>query len=600
MIELEKRRIIRLSEETANKIAAGEVVDRPVSIVKELVENSIDAGSKTIIVEIKQGGKSYIRVTDDGTGILPEDVEAAFERHATSKIKNAKDLSSVSSLGFRGEALSSIAAVSHTEIITKTKSNRTGTQLLLSGGLVKEKKEIGCTDGTTIIVSDLFYNVPARQKFLKTDAAETNLIIDFLSKIALAFSDIRFRVINNEQIWFSTTGNNDVFKNIVNIYNSKVGENLIHLQSGNDKYDINAYISKPSYTRPSKKNQIFFVNGRIIKSKVLDKIFNHAYKELVPEGRYATGFIFLKILPNLIDVNIHPNKREIKFFNEKDIEDFMEAALLDALRQPVIIPKIQTKSEQKKKEAKNEENIEQVNIKTLLNTNTNFSQSIEDNDYKTIKHAWEKKENFEKKEQIKEIEIENTHTFSIDEFNILGLIFNTYIAADDGECFYLIDQHAAHERVLYEQFLKEMRNQSIFSQRLLSPMVLELSVSDVHYAIENINFIKNLGYEVEEFGNNSLIVKGVPSFLELTEAKLFLDEIIENISGQSLHKNRTEKIISRACKKAVKANDHLNHQEMLHLLKALSLTENPYSCPHGRPVIIKLNESDIDKMFKRT
>ncbi len=597
---LDNNRILRLSEETANKIAAGEVVDRPVSIVKELVENSIDAGSKTIIVEIKQGGKNYIRVTDDGTGILPEDVQAAFERHATSKIKNVEDLEEISSLGFRGEALSSIVAVSHTEIITKTKSNKTGIQLFLSGGNITEKKEIGCTDGTTIIVSDLFYNVPARLKFLKTDGAESNLIIDFLSKIALAFSDIRFRVINNGQILFSTSGDKDIAKNIISIYNTEIGKDLIKLNSKNEAFEIKAFISPPFHTRPSKKNQVFFVNGRVIKSKVLDKIFNDAYKELVSEGRYAIGFIFLKVRPNLIDVNIHPNKHEIKFNNEKEIEEFMRKALLEALRQPVIIPKINQEKEKMKNESHfiKEEKAEQVDIKTLLQTKE-ASHNFQSDKVDSINRN--KAYNFElEAPQEEEIKTEELKPFYINELNVLGLVFNTYIAANDEDNFYLIDHHAAHERVLYEQFLNEYDTQSILSQRLLSPIVLELSVSDTHNTMENMDFIWKLGYEIEAFGNNSFIIKAIPTFLGITESKLFIEELIENIQAQPLIRSNMEKIISRACKKAVKANDHLDHKEILHLLKLLSTTKNPYTCPHGRPVFIKLTEADIDKMFKRT
>ncbi|MCG8483523.1 MAG: DNA mismatch repair endonuclease MutL, partial [Clostridia bacterium] len=292
---MEHRSIKRLSKQTTNKIAAGEVVERPISIVKELVENSIDAGASSIVVEIKNGGKSYIRITDNGSGILPDEVEMAFERHATSKISDSDDLNRLMSLGFRGEALASIAAVSHAELITKTHSNQSGIQVKLDGGVLNHKKEIGCPNGTTIIISDLFYNTPARLKFLKQDSTEANLIIDFVSKISLAFSSISFRLINNGKILFSTSGSGQIYKSITSIYQKEIAQDLIHVSENNDLYELEAYISTSSNTRASKKYQIFFMNGRYIKSPLLDKALNNAYRELVFEGRYPIAFLFLKV-----------------------------------------------------------------------------------------------------------------------------------------------------------------------------------------------------------------------------------------------------------------------------------------------------------------
>lgn len=600
---MENKRIVKLSKETSNKIAAGEVVERPVSIIKELVENAIDAEASFIIIEIKKGGKSYIRVTDDGIGIFPEDVETAFERHATSKIKKAEDIEHISSLGFRGEALSSIAAVSHTEIITKTRFNQTGIQLKISGGMVTDKKEIGCSDGTTIVVSDLFYNVPARYKFLKQDATESNLIIDFVSKISLAFPNIRFRLINNGKILFSTNGQGDAYKTIISIYNKDISDNLIKVTAQNKDYQLDAFISPPSDTRPSKKHQIFFVNGRYIKSQLLDKILNKSYKERIPEGRYPIGFVFLKISPEKIDVNIHPNKREIRFKDEQGLEAFGFEVIENHLKSVLSIPKIKTdhlfQEEKVEKPAKEEE---QVNIKTLLTTNDLSEEKV----LQHPTHIHEEKvtpEYFQNNEWIEEQEpliIEHEEAFDIQTLNILGIIFTTYIAVSDSNNFYLIDQHAAHERILYEQLLREYLNKNTASQRLLNPYLLELSVSDAQRTIENIDFIRSFGFEIDPFGNNAFVIKGIPSMIELTESKKLLEEIIDNMTEGLIDKYTMEKIIGKACKKAVKAHDHLNIKEIEHLLKLLNQTKNPYSCPHGRPVFIKLSESDIEKMFKRT
>lgn len=604
MKALENKRIVKLSPSTANKIAAGEVVDRPVSVVKELIENSIDAGANSIIVEIEQGGKSYIRITDNGSGILYEDVENAFERHATSKIREAEDLQYINTLGFRGEALASIAAVSRVEIITKTKNNKAGIKLKIAGGTVIEKKETGCPDGTTIIVSELFYNVPARLKFLKQDAAEANLIIDFISKVSLAYSNIKFRLINNGKILFSTSGDGNVYKNIVSIYKQEIAHDLIHISEETEIYKLDAYISTPSNTRPSKKHQIFFVNGRYIKSAVLDRSFNNSYHELVPEGRYPVGFIFLQIVPDRIDVNIHPNKREIKFREEKDAEDFIGQVFKSRLRSSVSIPTINTKRLFKDNENVKPETTKQVNIKNLLETKQDISHNI----IKEYPVSFKAQEtvNIEKQPEIKYSAIEKEaekieKPFYIIDLNILGIIFSTYILASDSECFYLIDQHAAHERVLYEQLLDALNNEDVITQRLLTPMVIQLSYSEAHNTEMNIELIRGLGYEIEAFGNNAFIIKAIPYMMDFGEGRALLEDVIESLTDEQIFsdKNKIEKIIGRACKKAVKANDHLDEKEIKHLLELLSQMKNPFSCPHGRPVFVKLTKYDVERMFKR-
>lgn len=601
---LENKRIVKLSTSTANKIAAGEVVDRPVSVVKELIENSIDAGANSIIVEIEQGGKSYIRITDNGSGILYEDVENAFERHATSKIREAEDLQYINTLGFRGEALASIAAVSRVEIITKTKNNKAGIKLKIAGGTVIEKKETGCPDGTTIIVSELFYNVPARLKFLKQDAAEANLIIDFISKISLAYSNIKFRLINNGKILFSTSGDGNVYKNIVSIYKQEIAHDLIHISEETEIYKLDAYISTPSNTRPSKKHQIFFVNGRYIKSAVLDRSFNNSYHELIPDGRYPVGFIFLQIVPDRIDVNIHPNKREIKFREEKDAEDFIVRVFKAGLRSSVSIPTIKTKRLFKENENVKSETTEQVNINKLLETKQDVSHDI----IKEYPVSFKAQEtvNIEKQSEIIFSAIEESvekieKHFYIMDLNILGTIFSTYILASDAECFYLIDQHAAHERVLYEQLLDALNNEDVITQRLLTPMVIQLSYSEAHNTEMNIELIRGLGYEIEAFGNNAFIIKAIPYMMDFGEGRALLEDVIESLTDEQIFsdKNKIEKIIGRACKKAVKANDHLDEKEIKHLLELLSQMKNPFSCPHGRPVFVKLTKYDVERMFKR-
>lgn len=603
---MENKRIIKLSKQTTNKIAAGEVVERPVSIVKELVENSIDSGATSIAVEIKNGGKTYIRITDNGSGIVPEEVEIAFERHATSKISDSEDLNHIRSLGFRGEALASIAAVSHTELITKTSNNQSGIQVKLDGGLVTSKKEIGCPNGTTIIISDLFYNTPARLKFLKQDATEANLIIDLVAKMSLAFSTISFRLINNGKILFSTSGSGDIYKSITSIYQKDIARDLIHVSEKNDIYELEAYISTTSNTRSNKKYQIFFMNGRYIKSAILDKALNKAYRELIFEGRYPIAFMFLKVKSEWVDVNIHPNKREVRFRDEQGIEAFIDHALINNLRSAVAsIPKI---------------NIEKIFIDKKLNDEIKTPDekqvdiiSLSETKPKSFDDVWEKPKNYQSNAEQNVIELKEPkidkapiqpkeEPFDMLSLNIMGTVFAAYIAVFDKDFFYLIDQHAAHERILYEELMDKYLNENILIQKLLTPYILDLSASDTQNVQENIAFIKKLGYEIELFGNNSFIIKGVPSILEFNDSKSFIEEVIDHLSSEKIteQKEQIEKIITKACKKAVKAHDHLDIKEIKHMISLLSKTNNPFSCPHGRPVFIKLSEQDIEKMFKRS
>ncbi|MDD3169667.1 MAG: DNA mismatch repair endonuclease MutL, partial [Eubacteriales bacterium] len=366
---IENKRIMELPKHVADKIAAGEVVDRPLSIVKELVENSIDAGADSVTVEIKNGGKSYIRVTDNGSGIEKQDVTLAFKRHATSKIKSASDLDHISSLGFRGEALASIAAVSRVELITKTAGDKSGIRVKLEGGEILEKEDTGCPEGTTIIIEDLFFNTPARLKFMKPDATESTLIIDFISKMTLAYPRIRIRLINNGNILFSTAGKGDIYSNILTIYSKETGDKLIHLEEDWEEMRLEAYISAPNHSKTNRKSQIFFVNGRSISSKVMDNAVADAYLEKIFEGRYPIAFLFLQLAPEKLDVNIHPNKKEVRFENERLVRDFITDSIRRNLQTKEAIPEIRNRNlfaSGTKDERENQKSEAQVDIKSLL------------------------------------------------------------------------------------------------------------------------------------------------------------------------------------------------------------------------------------------
>ncbi|MBE6020878.1 MAG: DNA mismatch repair endonuclease MutL [Clostridiales bacterium] len=663
----ERKRIQRLPKSVADRIAAGEVVDRPISIVKELVENSIDSGADSITVEIKNGGKSYIRVTDNGCGIPPQDVETAFFRHATSKIEKDSDLFKISTLGFRGEALASIAAVTRTQMITKIPEESAGVKISIDGGNVVEKVPVGASDGTTIVVKDLFYNTPAREKFMKKDGTESSLITDFISKMALAYPDIKFRMINNGSQVFGTSGKGDVLENIYVIYGKEIGSSLISFEKESGDMKVKGFISNPKYTKNTRRNQFYFVNGRYIVNKTMEDGVALGYGDKIPEGRYPVAYIFLELPPGSVDVNVHPNKKEIRFSAPLEVREFIRGAVFERLntrsgitdmseetilkgnsmfvsvtnteiekRKIFAVPDLEKetfvqeeikvfKPKAEKKEEKFTPKSGKVDIINLQETkNENIIKNRED------KIQIFKKAESEKVEEISAIpisepvnEVQRTDNitetvtvtekedvlpvkdkekkFDVSELEVMGVLFNTYIAAKDYNTFYLIDQHAAHERVFYEKFLNEFYSENASPQMILAPIVKEIP----HY-VKNADdgwagFLEKAGFIPEPFGERTYIFRGIPSYMDMSEAERFLDDYLDGLSEISDFKDRktVEKIIMRSCKSAVKANDRLTADEIRALLNDLSETENPFSCPHGRPVIIKMGVKDMEKMFKR-
>ncbi len=618
-------RINKLPPLTANKIAAGEVIDRPVSVIKELIENAIDAASTQITVEIQNGGKRLMRISDNGLGINPDDVQLAFERHATSKIINEKDLNHIDTLGFRGEALASIASVSNVELITKTKDNDYGVKAHLIGGQLESINEIGCPDGTTIIVENLFYNIPARLKFLKQDHTEGNLIIDMISKIALAYPNIKIQLINNGKVLFTTSGNGDLLTNIISIYQNDISEQLIHVENSNGNISFNAYISPTELHKSTKKYQIYFVNGRYIKSQLIDQSIKDAYKELIDEKRYPIAFIFIQIPSEEVDVNVHPNKKEIKFYYEDIVRSSISKALRDSIKGHNAIPNVKQDKIFSNEGNNNDYSSKQVDVKELWSTNaryTNNDKVVEEESQLDLNNNAGHKE-ITLTKSINEptmtyttaptISLNNitktsntapmktTAPFDLLSLQLIGSVFSTYIVGSDSEQMYLIDQHAAHERIMYEELLAEYYEEVPAIQKLMVPFMLESRHGEFNTITHNLDFIRRLGYEIEAFGQTSFVIKGVPSNIELHVAQQLLDDIVEQLDQKTDYADTQilEKIISNACKKAVKGNDRLSIEEMNALIKTLSQTDNPFSCPHGRPVFIKLSQYDIEKMFKR-
>ena len=613
----------------ADKIAAGEVVDRPVSIVKELVENSIDAGASSITVEIKNGGKTYIRVTDNGCGISSDETVLAFKRHATSKLNTIRDLDAISTLGFRGEALASISAVSRVELTTRTADEETGTEVRIEGGITSSSEPAGCPQGTTIIVRDLFFNTPARMKFLKKDNSESTLIIDLISKIALAYPGIRVRLINNGNTLFATQGRGDMFNTIATIYDYAMAKKLIHFsKKTKDGLAVTGYISPPDETRANRRNQIFFVNGRYIQSKLLEKCISDAYREKVFEGRYPVVFLFIKFPPEQTDVNIHPNKKEIRFDDENMIREFVTGAVRDALTTPEAVPEFTFKKEKDRANVSSVPKHEQLDIKNILRQKRAAENAVmftsEKHDESSpvqntgnsaaarasINAAAPTKPDISKttaplqqKQLIFNPHVEpvTSHPFDVSAIRPIGSVFAEFILGCDDDSFYMIDQHAAHERVFYEKLTKEFYGQQTASQMLALP--LQINVSPAVKNSENswLGFLTNIGFSIEEFGPRTYAVKEIPAYMTISEAENFIGDFCDSLdeTGSFKDQRRIDKIITRACKSAVKANDRLDAAEIEQLLKDLANCDNPFSCPHGRPTVIRMKKTEIEALFKR-
>ncbi|MFA5634338.1 MAG: DNA mismatch repair endonuclease MutL [Anaerovoracaceae bacterium] len=607
---LQNNEINLLPAEVSEKIAAGEVIDRPLSIVKELVENSVDAGADNIVVEIKNGGKTHLRVTDNGGGIPAKDVSKAFQRHATSKIRSAADLDMIHTLGFRGEALTSIAAVSKVEIITKTALEKAGVRMILEGGQILDNGPVGCPDGTTIIVTDLFYNTPARLKFMKTDGAEGSLIIDFISKMALAYPDIRFRMINNGTVLFSTRGKGSIYSNILTIYSKQIGDRLIEIDEAEGDYRLQAYISPPDINRPNRRGQVYFVNGRSVSNKILEAAVTSAYQERIAQGRSPLVYLFLQVPSHRVDVNIHPNKREVRFDDNDMVSQFVVNALLKGLQSKSGLAALQMKDpfriksqSEADKEVKDEETMReiQVDIKSILSTIRQEKKILKEEDQNNEGFAVEEKKT-DYSTKVEEIYVEDhSNTLSLEALRPIGSIFATYILAVDEEHFYLIDQHAAHERVFYEKLLSQFEREDKNTQLLLTPTILETSPAIANSTELWMDRLLQIGFAIEPFGVKAFRIKGIPSFMELNQATNFLEGFVGEMenAGSVMDEKKLGRIITSACKSAVKANDALTMEEIRRLLKDLAEAKNPLSCPHGRPTLLMLSVQDIERLFKR-
>ncbi|MBR3125860.1 MAG: DNA mismatch repair endonuclease MutL [Mogibacterium sp.] len=587
----------------ADKIAAGEVIERPVSAVKELVENSIDAGAGSIIVEIRGGGKSYIRVTDDGCGISFDEAETAFLRHATSKISGISDLDNIVSLGFRGEALASISAVSRLTMVTRRAEDISGIKLMLHGGRVVSRERTGCNTGTTIIVEDLFYNTPARRKFMKTDSREASSIIELIQQYAVCYAGIRFMMINNGVTLFSTSGDGDTYSVIKLLYPSLARKGLLTVDSDH----VNGYVSDPGTTMSTRKGQLFFVNGRLVSSAVIEKGLEEGY-----QGRIFSGFpaavLFIEAEPCDIDVNIHPGKQEIRFLRQEDIKREIAEAVSRSVMTGAGIPKgfvnsIESAPEKQLNISVQKEETEQTSIREFL-------KSIDRH------YAYEMPEKSETPQASEtavtdyvpvsspakaEPEVNNTSApFDFADLTFKGYVFNTYIIMQGSDELYIFDQHAAHERIFYEKFMRGYNNSAHSPQPVLTAFTITVSNDVYSMSGEWLGDLIRMGYDMEDFGDCTFIVRGIPPYMSVGEAEGFARGYAE-AAGEAGGSNRVviDKLITKSCKSAVKAHDVLSEHEITGLMSELAKCKNPYSCPHGRPTFIRISSYDIERSFRR-
>lgn len=586
-----------LDSNTIDKIAAGEVVERPSAVVKELVENSIDANADAVTIEIKDGGISFIRITDNGEGIDRSQIKKAFMRHATSKIKSVEDLISVTSLGFRGEALSSISAVGKVEFLTKTKTDFIGTRYVVEGGRECVFEDAGIPDGTTIIVRDLFFNVPARKKFLKSPSSEGNNITELIEHMILSHPNISFKYIYNGNVKLQSSGKNDIKSCIYNVYGRDIANGLIEVKSIRDDISIHGFIGKPELARATRNFEIYFVNNRFIKSTLIDRALEEAYKDYLMLHKYPTVFLYFEIPSHLIDVNVHPTKREIRFFEGEALKCYIVDVIKNALINKELIKEIVEEHHEKpsvKESEINKEPFETINHIIESSYNNYYSSEIEKEDESTDTN--------EKNVQLTLFDDKFISEESIKKHRIIGQLFNTYWLIEFENKLFIVDQHAAHEKVNYERLIKKLRNNENCSQNIYPPIVVSLSNAEAQYVTKyNENFL-NVGFTIEHFGGLDYTISTVPmELLSQNPADYFHEMLDELMEGKNSKETETVnlKIATMACKASVKGNMHLSVFEADKLISELLTLENPYNCPHGRPTIISFSKYEIEKMFKR-
>lgn len=653
-----------LDTETSNKIAAGEVVERPASVIKELAENSIDAGATAVTVEIKNGGTTYMRVTDNGSGMSEEDARVCFLRHATSKISTGSDLDAIYTLGFRGEALSSIGAVGEVSLYTKRKDDESGVCVTCKGGEILSSDDAGTPDGTTVVVENLFYNTPARLKFLKKDSTEAGYITDVVTRLVFAHPEISFRLIINGKEKLFSAGDNNLQNALYTVYGKDFAKATIAVSHDTGKIKVTGLIGKGTVATSKRTHQSFFVNNRYIKSPIIIRAVEEAYKNQIMIGKFPLAVLNIKISPEDIDINVHPTKLEVKFSDEREIYQAVYYGVKDALYAIPNVPKIEREEKTVFEADKNKEQLTLCDLAKNLPKDTakretyipkNMTKRPETSNYDPTKNpflqqkaepVFEKTKNVKTEKYIEEpiVEVslekkydvllntdlsktviedsqtedtektiekpveeavytpEENNVFIDDYFEIVGQVFDTYIIAQKGDEMLIIDQHAAHERLKYEELKRDAENKTVMPQMLIEPVVMDVTGAEMDAFNENAKTFDDMGFECDVFGEDSIIVRSVPGDIELGEVELVMGELIsqaQNLKKELITDKKLHLMYSVACKSAIKANRRLDEAEMKALVRDVLRLENINTCPHGRPIIITMSKKEMEKEFKR-
>lgn len=598
-----------LKESVASKIAAGEVIERPASIIKELIENSIDAKCTAITIEVKQGGIPYIRISDNGSGMSYEDASICFERHATSKISSEKDIDSVTSLGFRGEALYSIAAVSQLELVTREKHAQSGTKVVIHGGVMQEISETGCPEGTTIIVRNVFYNTPARLKFLKRIGIEAGYIGNVVANMIMAHPSIAFRYINNGEFVYSTPGNGNLADCIYSIYGKDI-YNYCEVLFQEEDIKIYGYVGKPEIARSNRGRQSVFVNGRYVRSLPISSAVLEAYDTRIMVNRFPPFVLHITMPPEEMDVNMHPNKVEVRFENERAVKDAVTRAVKDSLSRHKCQMQAIEPSKEENERKPHSPSSDIVSIGTA-GTNEYTPKGLIFEPVKTdiFDSKLSQKAAFKEEHSLisdlslytrpQNIELQLSDEIEV---NIIGQLFTTYILAQKGDKFYLIDQHAAHERILYEDFMQKAKDGDVISQPLLVPVVISLTPLEKETILSSMELFCEIGFDIEEFGPLSLTIRAVPYIMGAPQTEAFFRDYLDNLTTYASREAlsiRRDRLITLSCKKAIKGGDKISNKEIFSLIKMLEQGNIPLTCPHGRPVIVSMGKRDIEKIFGR-
>lgn len=646
-----------LDQITIDKIAAGEVIERPASIVKELVENAIDAGATAVTVEIKDGGISFIRITDNGCGIPREEVALAFLRHSTSKIRTVEDLTTVASLGFRGEALSSIAAIAQVELITKTKDALLGTRYVIEGGVEKKIEDAGAKDGSTFLIHNIFYNTPARRKFLKTAMTEASHVNELMIRLALSHPEVSFEFITNNQSKLHTSGNGKLKDVIYQLFGREIAMNLLEIDEAFAGIKITGHIGKPLISRGNRNYENYYINGRYVKSNIIAKAIEDAYKDFTMQHKYPFTVLHFVMDGNDLDVNVHPTKMELRFSRQQEVYNFVYQAVKNALSERELIPRVdlpEARSIEMPTHTAKPEHVATTSIKPqtplqptrpeeksldyfmkkMQERVTSYHNQMSQAEVKDVHEVHRKQEqadrireavNYNKPNSIKPSETPNVETKTpvahaeekqldlfeqklltkeaIVEHKIIGQVFDTYWLVEFNEQLYIIDQHAAHERVLYEKTLHGMKERDYTSQYLSPPIILNLSMQEEEILKEHMDTFAGIGFEIEPFGEASYAVRAIPDNLfGIAKKELLiemLDSLVEGVHSSIAPDMIAEKVASMSCKAAVKGNSRLAAAEVEVLIGELLQLDNPYHCPHGRPTIIAMTKRELEKKFKR-